>query len=487
MKKKFSIVVLIIVAIEVVIALAFFINPKNEDYNGWNEGELVNMPVLSENMTPVVYNEGKEEVVQASKTEIENSSWYDYTIQESSTEDGGTSKWANAKTEDGSLWVWIPRYAYKITYNNGEDKSQGGKIDVVFLKGTSNKDKDGEDVTKKGYIIHPAFKDGSKNNYSNGEWNKEITGIWVSKFEAGYAGIKNTAGENIKTIDTDLKYQTIGQNVYEEIKENETKIKYPVFIGRTYSYNNLDVGEMFKLSKELTNDGNPYGFEKSSIDSHMMKNSEWGAVTYLAYSQYGRNQTKITINNISNENIDGASTITGYAADKINAIENVVDTEKIGDELNNSFAWYTKRGTLASTTGNMYGIYDLVGGATEYVAGYLEDISQNYLMYIKNFGDLEKSNKYCTIYKSDKKAAEEEENYKANINVYGDATIETSAEGKNYTSWNGESSFYITTNSAFFLRGGCFGDGKFSGTFSYEIHSGHLSMDHGFRTVLINI
>ena len=23
-------------------------------------------------------------------------------------------KWANAKTADGSFWVWIPRYAYKI-------------------------------------------------------------------------------------------------------------------------------------------------------------------------------------------------------------------------------------------------------------------------------------------------------------------------------------------------------------------------------------
>ena len=35
------------------------------------------------------------------------------------------SKWANAMTKDGSMWVWIPRYAYKITYTNSSNKSAG--------------------------------------------------------------------------------------------------------------------------------------------------------------------------------------------------------------------------------------------------------------------------------------------------------------------------------------------------------------------------
>lgn len=352
------------------------------------------MPILSECMTPVIYNEGKEEVIEADELEIKNCSWYDYIAQESNTENGGTSKWANAKTKDGSIWVWVPRYAYKITYNNEEDKSAGGKIDVIFLKGTSNKDKNEEDVTKKGYIVHPAFKNGTRNNYSNGEWNKELPGIWVSKFEAGYAGLKNTAGENVQAIDTSMVYKTVGNNVYGEVIENETKIKYPIYIGRTYSYNNLDVGEMFKLSKVLTKEGNPYGFDYKNIDSHMMKNSEWGAVAYLAHSQYGRNGTKITINNVCNEKIVGASAITGYAADEINQTENIINKEIIGDELNNSYAWYTSKGTLASTTGNMYGIYDMVGGTIEYVAGYLENISENFMIYTENFGNIKTGNKY---------------------------------------------------------------------------------------------
>lgn len=41
--------------------------------------------------------------------------------------------------------------------------------------------------------------------------------------------------------------------------------------------------------------------------------------------------------------IVGASAITGYAADEINQAENIINEEIIGDELNNSYAWYTKK------------------------------------------------------------------------------------------------------------------------------------------------
>ena len=46
-----------------------------------------------------------------------NHNWYSYTKEK--------NNWANAKTEDGSLFVWIPRFAYKITYSNNTNKSQG--------------------------------------------------------------------------------------------------------------------------------------------------------------------------------------------------------------------------------------------------------------------------------------------------------------------------------------------------------------------------
>lgn len=102
---------------------------------------------------------------------------------------------------------------------------------------------------------------------------------------------------------------------------------YPVFMGKTYSYNNVEIGEMYELSQALNQENNPYGFDHS-VDSHLMKNSEWGAIAYLAHSKYGRNGSKVTINNMDvSKAIDRAITVTGYTGDtiseKINQIEKI--------------------------------------------------------------------------------------------------------------------------------------------------------------------
>lgn len=43
------------------------------------------------------------------------------------------------------------------------------------------------------YYVHPAFTNESSIGYANGGWDKELTGIWVAKFEAGYASENNSA------------------------------------------------------------------------------------------------------------------------------------------------------------------------------------------------------------------------------------------------------------------------------------------------------
>ncbi len=127
-------------------------------------------------------------------------------------------KWANAKTNDGSMWVWIPRYAYKINKSNQT-------FDVIFLVGTTDNyyDKDGKlqtakrqtsetdipDATKD-YVVHPAFTNESNIGYVNGGWKKELTGIWVSKFEAGYFD-KNLVDADKEKYSSTVNYsQTYG-------------------------------------------------------------------------------------------------------------------------------------------------------------------------------------------------------------------------------------------------------------------------------------
>ena len=241
----------------------------------------------------------------------------------------------------------------------------------MFLKGTTNQNGENQDVEELGYQVHPAFRDGKNNQYHNGEWNEEITGIWVAKFEAGYAGQENTATQNIEVVNTNLQYQRETTNVFGVVEEQKTYMTYPVFMGKAFTYNNLQVGEMYELAKNLNQSGNPYGFNQT-VDTHMMKNSEWGAVAYLAHSAYGRNGEKITINNLDvSKAIAEAITVTGYAGNKESAVINKVekiDTKLLDNYNDKSYAWYTKEGVLASTTANQYGIYDMNGGASEYIA-----------------------------------------------------------------------------------------------------------------------
>ena len=172
-----------------------------EDYmNGttggqWDEEKGVNSPKIVQGMTEISFklpDEGtneKGEVIKKGEEGFDEDNWYDYK----------TSKWANTMTEDGSMWVWIPRFAYKI---------EGQTIDVKFLVGTTDQyyDDEGNLQTAKraesateivdttsDYYVHPAFTDESDINYANGGWDSELTGIWVAKFEAGYASGNNDA------------------------------------------------------------------------------------------------------------------------------------------------------------------------------------------------------------------------------------------------------------------------------------------------------
>ena len=497
MKKILTILVIILIVV-CVGAFAFWAtheNNKNNTENANNlaenqiakfpEGQTVNPPSLAKGMQAITFEEGKENPIVLSEEERKEGIWYDYIAQEKTTEAGGTSKWANAMTLDGSMWVWIPRYAYKIEWNQEE---KVGKIDVMFLVGTTNYNAQGQDVTTLGYTIHPAFQDGTKNNYANGEWDKAISGIWISKFEAGFSGQKNTASENVKIVNTNIKYERNAENVIGKIISNETYMTYPVFMGKAYSYNNVEVGEMYNLSQTLTQSGNPYGLDET-VDSHLTKNSEWGAVSYLAHSQYGRNGTQVSINNITvPETVYAVETITGYTGNTVHAAANTInETNKpLKDSYNGkSYAWYTKEGKLGSTTGNLYGVYDMNGGASEYTAGYIASIKQDLgELFAKSMMQNKSSTKYYTVYNA--VSNEEETAYEANKMIYGDAIIETSKNGKGYTSWFGETSIYIQENAGFFLRSGGYDRATYSGLFDFTNHSGHSSKNYGFHSILIN-
>ena len=170
--------------------------------------------------------------------------------------------------------------------------AQGKKIDGVASTTKTM-------VSSDYFMVHPAFTDGTSTGYENGEWREEIEGIWIGKYE--------TSGST-----TELKVEP-----------------------GVSSLRSQTIGTFYTAGREYADE----------LNSHMLKNSEWGAVAYLTESKYGRNGHEITINN------NGTTYYTGGAGNAYTTNENV----------------------LQSTTGNVYGVYDLSGNAWEYVAGYYNE------------------------------------------------------------------------------------------------------------------
>ena len=132
------------------------------------------------------------------------------------------------------------------------------------------------------------------------------------------------------------------------------------------SWRNINVSNAFNVSLKMNDEGNRYGFT-SSVDTHMMKNSEWAVVAYLSQSKYGKignkeftEANKEIYQNKSNSFITGCSYGSPSNANTDYGCQYTYDINTTG--------------TGASTTGTIYGIYDMSGGAWEYVMGNYNDM-----------------------------------------------------------------------------------------------------------------
>ena len=466
----------------------------------------VNKPKLMTGMTAIKFNEptGDEKAKEGStvKTTDIDAAWYDYDAK----------KWANAQTQDGSMWVWIPRFAYKV---NSSTKT----FDVVFLKDTTNTYLDNgteKDAEKEGYIVHPAFKNESSTGYENGGWDKDLTGIWVSKFEAGFATSNgNSAPKKASSVNYSQTsvwasgYETGGNDGSLSARNwidgvygsTTTAIKYPTFQGLAYSMNYINHNDAFSISRALTESGNIYGLSSSSTDSHLMKNSEWGAVAYLAQSKYGLNGTNIYINNVNLHSSTGAQSvyaITGCAAATADAdqVTTEMNTTTKRPKATNVYTWTQASGTKASTTGTIYGIYDMSGGIWERSAAIVNNGNSNLTTFGKSLMNSlinGKSSQYVTVYPYDSSVDKtganpntvSAANYAKNTKIYGDGIRETSTAGTGKTSWYTDYSCFPAVGSLFFVRGDDLWDGEGAGLFYFNRTDGRSIFDGGFRSVLV--
>ena len=364
----------------------------------WNGS--VNIPNLKGDMEPVYWDESNNEV-NLEDDNFDSTKWYDY----------NSNKWANAKTSDGSYWVWIPRYEYQVI-NNVTDSSQAGTVNVNFIP-TSTITASSSD-----YYIHPSFRDDSSNNFSNGGWDSELPGFWVAKYEMS---MEDRNGNHVETTSSNGNVG-LSDTVKMVSKPGVTSWRY-INIANSYT--------------------NSYNYDRTK-ESHLMKNSEWGAVAFLTHSRYGRNGQEVTINSNSSYYTGGG---TGEA--------------------------YKTTNTNQSSTGNITGIYDLNGGAIEYVAAFNGNYSGEYYTG-SSYVDAEGNNFANTGGKSTKYATAYSGTLISSAYKRGDATYET-------TGWNGDNEFFITSDRTFFIRSGSYLAGSSAGIFYYNSVNGGYNNEDIYR------
>ena len=399
-----------------------------------------NAPVLASNMIPVYYDETTETWKKADLANPNNTyKWYNY----------NNGMWANAVTVTSSsrskylnasigtaismndittMWVWIPRFNAATPSNyNGGTKTSPGAIDVTFVKSNET--------------AIDAFTFG----------NKELSGFWYAKFETSHSTLTSSTTNN-----------NLGCSNERCSNANGIIIKPNV---KSLRYNN--VSNFFFASRSMEKSGNSFGFVSTEVDTHMSKNNEWGAVAYLTQSIYGRCTNSTTCSEVGINNNSGYLTGYGAPAGSSSSVANG--------------AYNTTLGKNASTTGTIYGIYDMNGGAVEYVMGVLADTNgkprsgYNSSSNSGFTGMLNDGTTYTGIAFPDSKYY----NLYTGSSYTGHALTETAG-------WYSDFAGFVFTGSSWFFRGGNYNTSALSGVFFFNNRNGDSSNISSSRPVISN-
>jgi len=397
-------------------------------------------PVIKDELIPVTIDSNGTVHKADTKTEwykYENKEWANAVILASNEKEYQNNE-VIPEDKIESYFVWIPKYRYQLwnleNYSDltEVDTSKVHEIPVIFGDYNTTDSVSGECTTPmtsgsigncedEDYMTHPAFLSIPSN------------GFWVGKFE------------------------TSKGNEIEDNSINPTGVQIKPNVS---SWRSIQAGNMFYTSYEY----------KRNLDSHMMKNTEWGAVAYLQHSKYG-SQTSVRINNNS-------SFITGYASvnePTCGYTGDNRDCNKYGTTEDITKPYNTETGVLASTTGNITGIYDMSGGSVEYVAGVVIDESEKMEeKYYDEYLDGSKHSEYTR-------------------RILGDATGETgpfesvtygSQTGRQISSWYADRAYFIFHTTSWFVRGHAYNDGSEAGIFAFSNLTASGDPYGSFRVIL---
>ena len=388
---------------------------KNEDTSN------ANAPVLASNMIPVYYDATAKvwKKADTSNKKFENR-WYNYdnhmwanAVTVTST---NRTTYLNAKvgteismTDINTMWVWIPRFNAATPSNyNGGTKALPNAIDVTFVKPNET--------------AIDAFTFGTK----------QLSGFWYAKFELSHSTLASSSNSNSLGCTNEACSNANGIIIKPSVK--------------SLRYNNIS--NFFFASRSMEQPNNSFGFVSTEVDTHMSKNNEWGAVAYLAQSIYGKCANSIACTEVGINN--NSTYITGIGAEAGSSY-----TGATSDSYDTAF------GMRASTTGNIYGIYDMSGGAWDYVMG----------SYSKTIGS---SGFTSSTFPNDKYF----NNYTTS-SYQGHALTETNG-------WYNDNFGIVVSSSPWFSRGSQYSNSTSAGVFSSYPQNGTAYSNISARFTLTN-
>lgn len=286
-----------------------------------------NPPLLDNGMIPIKYRTKEEQ----------SDAWYDYKqgmwanavlVTEKSRKYYENASVGTEVREEDILgyFVWIPRYAYQLWNVEGHASSYPFSISIQFQK----KQEKSTGVFNGSYFTHPAFTFGGK----------ELSGIWVSKFSTTGVANGSCFDENCDSI-------------FLQTKPNQIALQ-------------ISIRDFFYAIRSMNRHNNPYGLT-SKINPHMIKNIEYGAILYLYHSPYGRCSNGIC-SEISYSDCWGSieselsKSYVMYTGKSVGKLQEIMYGTDYG-----TYFYDTPLGYLASTTGNIYGVYDMSGGIADYM------------------------------------------------------------------------------------------------------------------------
>ena len=265
-----------------------------------------------------------------------------------------------------AFYVWIPRFKYKTWNVTGETvtplyQAKTSGIDITFEE---DRNTSGTIYCQKGICYNDSLMITKVTKQDNGKYythpaftkdNQELTGFWVSKYEISQNNDIESKPGNIAATNKSLI------NFYQDI----------INISKNNNY-------------------------------HMIKNTEWAAITYLSHSKYGLCDDNTCKEVLANQTYASGS--------------NLLDT----------------------TTGNQTGVYDMAGSAAEFVMGNYANLEGQI-----SLNNLEIPNINIEPFNYDL--------YYPNTFILGDATLEVTTDDISWS--NGLANFVNETNN-WFVRGG---------------------------------